>query len=137
MSNKPQTTAFRREGHPSRRPGRGVTDQATPQQEQPAGGRGPDMTRPGQMGRKPRRRRGTLPGTAPGEAVGPAIQLTVRGNGNRITVTVHAPDDLTAATPGVGEATDGSWSWTWRRAWAVIIGLAAIVTAIAAVLALL
>jgi hypothetical protein len=62
-------------------------------------------------------------GTPP-EGAGPAIQLTITGDGNHVTIT----------TPG-REPQERRF-WTWRRAGAIIVGLATIAGAIAAILAL-
>jgi hypothetical protein len=60
----------------------------------------------------------------------PAIQLTVNGDGNRITITTPG------TSPGNGK-TGGTRPPAWRRARAIIVDLAIIAGAIATILSLL
>ncbi len=69
------------------------------------------------------------------ETVGQAVQFAVYGRGNRITVATAGPGGTATATSG-GEEREDSRFWTWRRAGAIIVGLATIAGAIAAILAL-
>lgn len=74
-------------------------------------------------------------GTPSPETVGQAVQFAVYGKGNRITVATAGPGGTATATTA-GEEPEETRFWTWRRAGAVIVGLATIAGAVAAILAL-
>ncbi len=81
-------------------------------------------------------------GTAQGDAapspevVGQALQFVVYGKGHRITVATAGEGGTAIATSENGEPEQPGFWTTSRRIGAAIVGIAAIVTSVAAVLAL-
>ncbi len=69
------------------------------------------------------------------EVAGQALQFVVYGKGHRITVAAAGEGGTAVATIG-GEEPEESRFWTWRRAGAILVGLATIAGAVAAILAL-
>jgi AbiTii-like protein len=68
------------------------------------------------------------------DVVGQAVQFAVYGKGNRITVAAAGPGG-TATVTSSSEEPEESRFWTWRRAGAIIVGLATIAGTVAAILA--
>lgn len=69
------------------------------------------------------------------EVAGQAVQFVVYGKGHRITVATAGEGGTAVATAG-GEEPEEPRFWTWRRAGAILVGLATIAGAVAAILAL-
>jgi AbiTii len=69
------------------------------------------------------------------EIVGQAVQFAVYGKGNRIMVAAAGPGGTAITASGSGEPEESRF-WTWRRAGAIIAGLATIAGAVAAIMAL-
>lgn len=82
-------------------------------------------------------RAGTAAGdvTPSPDVVRQAVQFTVYGKGNRTTVAAAGPGGTATVTSSSEEPAESRF-WTWRRAGAIIVGLATIAGAVAAILAL-
>jgi hypothetical protein len=82
-------------------------------------------------------------GTVQGESIPPpavaeqAVQFVVYGKGHRVTVATASGGGTAIAKSQNGESEESGFWTTSRRNLAVIMGLAIIVTAVAAILALL
>jgi hypothetical protein len=72
----------------------------------------------------------------PPEVAAQAVQFAVYGKGHRITIATAGEGGTATATSGNGELEKPGFWTTSRRIGAAIVGLAAIVTAVAAILAL-
>jgi AbiTii len=72
----------------------------------------------------------------PAEVAAQAVQFAVYGKGHRITVATAGEGGTTIAAPQDGDLEEPGFWTTSRRIWAVLVGLATIIGAIAAVVAL-